>query len=388
MPRIKEPHAQDPRKLESGKWQARITYYDPDTGKRHEIGQSFATEREAKKWGREQERKFREDPNLKPPSDKTFGEYMTHWLNDVSKRQVQDTTWADYQLQAKKAVRALGTKPLKSLTALDFQGLYSQFIGEGLSSRTVRYVHTVCRHALQDAVDFGLLPVNPTMKAKAPKLARSTITLPNPDQAQILLREADNHRQRALWYVIALTGMRRGEALGLQWGDIDWSTKTLTVQRNLVEKSHLGIRVHTPKTAHGHRVIALSNFMISILRTHQQLQQAERLAAGNDWQEGFWIFATQRGTWTSPRNAYRSFQRLLARAGLEPMRIHAFRHAMATAWLNQGVPIKVVSERLGHANISITLQIYGHLLPNMQAEAADKMDAWLAGHREADPPKF
>ncbi len=191
---------------------------------------------------------------------------MDHWLNDVSKQQVQDTTWADYQLQSQKAVQALGTKPLKSLMALDFQGLYSQLISEGLSSRTVRYVHTVCRHALQDAVDFGLLPVNPTVKAKAPKMARSTIALPNPDQAQILLREADNHRQRALWYVIALTGLRRGEALGLQWGDIDWSTKTLTVQRNLVEKSHLGIRVHAPKTAQGHRMVALSSFMISILR--------------------------------------------------------------------------------------------------------------------------
>lgn len=103
-------------------------------------------------------------------------------------------------------------------------------------------------------------------------------------------------------------------------------------------------------------------------------------AAGSQWVEGGWVFTTRTGTWLSPRNVHRRFKQLLKLANLpETTRIHDLRHAMATHWLTQGVPVKVVSERLGHSSIAITLQVYGHVLPHMQSQAAQMMDAAILG---------
>ncbi|MDG6999571.1 MAG: tyrosine-type recombinase/integrase, partial [Nitrososphaerota archaeon] len=126
--------------------------------------------------------------------------------------------------------------------------------------------------------------------------------------------------------------------------------------------------------------ISLSPYLVDILRQHQQRQQDERLAAGPRWEEGNWVFTTRSGKWLSPRNVHRRFKQLLKAANLpETARIHDLRHAMATYWLTHGVPVKVVSERLGHSTIAITLQVYGHVLPHMQLEAAQMMDATILG---------
>jgi len=127
-------------------------------------------------------------------------------------------------------------------------------------------------------------------------------------------------------------------------------------------------------------VVALSDHLLGILRQQQSAQRLEHVAAGEVWQNSGYVFTTAVGTWLSPRNVHRSFKQLVARAGLSPTtRIHDLRHAMATFWLANGVQPKVVSERLGHANVNITLQVYGHVLPNMQAEAANALDGAFFG---------
>jgi len=377
MPRRpKEPYAVAPRPLPSGRWKGRVVRYDPETGHRHELTQTFDTKREAKAWAEAEAAKYREDPHRKPPSDETLGAYFERWVRDVVA--VQDSTRADYRRMGAYAVERLGQKPLKSLTAVDVQGLYAELSRAGLSGRTVRYVHAVLHHALRDAVNFGLIPANPTDKVHPPKLQARLIVPPTREEIAAFLTAADQHRLRALWYVLALTGLRRGEALGLQWSDIHWDTKTLTVQRNIIEKSGLGVRIHSPKTNAGRRTIALSSYLLDILRDHQATQDLERQAAGTAWSPEQWVFTTRTGGLLIPRNVHRAFQRLMAQAGIQqPVRIHDLRHAMASFWLASGVPVKVVSERLGHADIHITLQVYGHLLPTLQAAAAEEMDAHI-----------
>lgn len=142
--------------------------------------------------------------------------------------------------------------------------------------------------------------------------------------------------------------------------------------------------IHDAKTVKGRRTIALSDYLLEILGEHAGRQKQERDLYGRDWNTGNWIFPSEKGTVQWPSNTNRHFRQLRDRAGLsKTLRPHDLRHAMATAWLTAGVTAKVVSERLGHANIAITLQIYGHLLPNMQAEAANQMDALLAGSERA-----
>ena len=376
--RVKEPHAVQPQKQASGRWQARVTYYDPETGKRRETTKTFATEHEAKKWSREQEMAYREDPNRKPPSEEKFGPYLDRWMHEVASSQVRETTWSAYHYASLHAIRVLGDKSLRSLTPLDIQGLYSTLLTLGLKPATIRIVHNVCRQSLDDAVDYGFIPQNPVHRAKPPRVDQAVVHPPTAIQAKTFLHAANDHPWKTLWYFIALTGCRRGEALGLQWGDINWDSGTVTIQRTLAGKAARR-KIHEPKTARGRRSIAASRYLLQALREHQHQRTLMKIAAGSRWSEtNPWVFTTRTGKALDGDNVRRTFKKLVASVGLPPTtRIHDLRHAMATSWLAAGVPVKIVSERLGHASIAITLQLYGHVLPNMQADAAEQMDASL-----------
>lgn len=377
--RIKEPHAQSPRKLESGRWQGRVTYYDANTGKRRQASETFATEREAKKWGREQEMEFRSRPNRNPHTEETLAEYLDRWLEDVVKMRRRDSTFRRYRHSARDVQRILGSMQLTRVTAPHIQAMYNQLLGEGKAPGTVKHVHVVLHAALKVAVKWDLIPRNPTEGTEPPAPQPRELTVPTPEQARNFLKAIQQERFYALWIFFALTGVRRGEALAIQWGDIDWGARTVTIQRTMSGDASQR-RIHPPKTRAGRRSIDLSDYLVAVLQEHRHRQNLEREDAGTRWQEGQWVFTTRNGTWLSPAHVYERFKVLAKRHELpEGVRIHDLRHAMATYWLANGVPVKIVSERLGHANVGITLQLYGHVLPGMQARAAEQMDQWLLG---------
>lgn len=388
----KLPHAQRPIQLRSGRWQGRVTYYDAE-GKRHEQNQTFATKREANAWSREREQQLLKHPFQAPTSQEAFGPFLDRWLDTVHGSRVRDTTAEGYRYAARHAKAALGHKSLQSLTPLDFQTLYQTLAQAGLAPSTIRQVHTVCRQALNAALDYGLVTANPVLRAKPPRVSPTPIQPLTPEEARAFLRAADTHRLKALWYFLALSGCRRGEALGLQWTDINWAQGTATIHRIQVGKASQR-RVHAPKTASGARTVALSEFLLAILRTHREEQRALWQADHLGQPEPPWVFTTRRGTWLAGDNVRRTFKALLRAAGLaETTRIHDLRHAMATIWLSQGVPVKVVSERLGHASTAITLQLYAHVLPGIQQAAAERLDEWIAGtanleENERNDPRF
>ncbi len=381
--RAKEPHAQDPRKLSSGRWQARVTYYNAETGQRHEMSRTFDTEREAKKWGREQEAEYRNNPNRKPPSEETLASFFMKWLEGTAAGRVRDTTLMSYHRYGAPLLNALGSKPLKALTPGDFQAIYAAMRKQGRATSTISHTHVVAHSSLDEAVNWGLIPFNPVDRVKPPRVTSPEIVPPTQDEAHRLLDVADQSRLKALWWFIALTGCRRGEAVALKWNDIDWDKRTVFIRRTAAEFNNL-LTVHDAKTVKGRRAIAASEYLLNVLREHQEHQQLERELYGDDWNLEGWVFPSERGTMFWPTNVSAHWRRLRSRAGVgRRIRLHDLRHAMATAWLAAGVPVKVVSERLGHASIAITLQIYGHVLPNMQAEAADKMDeAFLRPHSD------
>ncbi len=380
--RPKEPHAKDPRKLPSGRWQARVTYYDSETGKRHETSRTFATERDAKRWGREQELAYRDDPTRRPPSDETFGSFFARWLDGVAASRVRDTTVGAYRRYGRPLVKELGNRTLKSLLPSDFQAIYAAMIQDGKASSTVHHTHVVAHSALNEAVSWGLIPFNPTDRVKPPRVTSPEVDPPTSEEARRLLQAADADRLKALWWFITLTGCRRGEALALKWSDIEWDQHVVWIRRTASAEGGL-LAVHDTKTAKGRRAVALSDYLLDILVQHRDQQTSEQSFYGPTWNSEGWVFPSDNGTLIWPSNLNTRFRRLRQIAGVRPsVHIHSLRHAMATTWLTAGIPIKVVSERLGHASIAITLQIYGHLLPNMQATAAAQMEALFVGRND------
>lgn len=251
----------------------------------------------------------------------------------------------------------------------------TKMLQAGRATSTIHHTHVVAHSCLDQAVTLGLIPSNPTDRIKPPRVVSPEIVPPTFDELKHFLATVDQDRLKALWWVIALTGCRKGEALTLKWSDVDWDRQTATIRRTVAADGGL-LSVHDVKTVKGRRTLALSEYLLSILREHQDKQRLEQEFYGEDWNPEHWVFPSEKGTLLWPSNVNRKFRLLRTQAGLSnTLRPRDLRHAMATRWLNEGVPIKVVSERLGHANIFITLQIYGHLLPNMQREAADRMDS-------------
>lgn len=237
--------------------------------------------------------------------------------------------------------------------------------------------------ALKQAVKLGLASHNPTDGARPPRAPAEEMKILNESQASQLLLAANGTRLEALLHLALSTGMRQMELLGLKWIDLDWIRKTLQVKRQLERTDGEGVHFIRPKTRSGRRTIDLGTHTISVLRQHEQRQFLEKKAAGERWTEYDLIFSTSLGTPINPRNLVRDLKQLLKGAGLPDIRFHDLRHIAASLMLNNGAPVLVVSRRLGHARASITLDVYAHLIPRMQAEAAEnrRVDHTGGDHR-------
>ena len=319
MNRAKEPHAKDPRKLDFGRWQARVTYYDAETGKRHETSQTFATEREAKKWSREEDQRYRTNPNQKQPNNQTLAEFFPTWLQAVEAQGLAAKTVRDYQQMSAHAVDVFGHKPLKNITTWDIQQLYTA-MAETHASRTINYVHTVLNRALSDTVDWGFLSTNPAAKAKVPRGQRKPVVILAPDETQHFLKTTHNTRWYTLWALMLHTGLPPGEAIAIRWQDIHWDTHTLHVVQAVSGDGSRRVLGPT-KTERSTRPVALGPHIMELLEVRRQEQTMERTAAGDRWEDHDLAFTT------GPRNVARDFQKDRQRANLpDTIHSHCLRH--------------------------------------------------------------
>jgi integrase len=259
------------------------------------------------------------------------------------------------------------------------RGLYRQKLESGLAPRTVNYIHQTLHKALRQAVADGLVPRNVASVVKAPRPAKKEMRYLDLEQAEALLEAARGDRLEALYVLAIRTGMRQGELLGLRWSDVDLETGTLQVRRTLASTKG-GVAVYNPPKSGKGRALMLSEKTIEALRRHRATQNEERLRLGGLWEDHDLVFPDPWGKptrrWTLDR---RSFVPLLERADLaDAVTFHGLRHTFATMMLKGGINVKVVSEMLGHADVALTLNVYSHVLPGMQVEAARKIDELLA----------
>ncbi len=222
------------------------------------------------------------------------------------------------------------------------------------------------------------LAINPADAVEPPRPDHAEIEILMDDELHTVLKTARSTRSYPPILLAATTGMRRGEVLGLRWRDVNLDTAELTVN-NTLEETKAGLRLKEPKSKRSRRNITLPALMVDALRAHKVAQAQERFMLGLGWDDDGYVFATLEGGPMRPRNLSKEFTRIVERAGARRVSFHSLRHTHANQLLRDGVHVKVVSERLGHSTISITLDIYAHTIPNMQADAAARIDAAFAG---------
>jgi integrase len=364
------------RKNKEGKITSyRGAYVGPDGRRRYVSGR---TKEEARKALREA--RSNSDAGLVfDGGTVTLASYLDRWLADSVKDTVRQRTYERYESIVRVHIKpTIGRVKLKALTPAHARALYRQKLDSGLSPRTVNYIHVTLHKALSQAVSDGLVQRN-AAQVKAPRPEKPEIKPLSPDQARKLIGAAYETADRyAALYVVALhTGMRAGEMLGLRWDDLDLdasgATPALQVRRTLSE-TRAGHKFELPKSGKG-RSIKLSRKAVEALRSHRAKQAEEKLRLGSLWEDSGLVFPTTTGTTTSGTNLLgRHFKPLLKRAGLPPIRLHDLRHTCATILLMAGKHPKFVQEMFGHANISITLDTYSHVIEGMDGGLADAMD--------------
>ncbi|MGH9017211.1 MAG: site-specific integrase, partial [Acidimicrobiales bacterium] len=229
--------------------------------------------------------------------------------------------------------------------------------------------------ALRDAVRWGLAPANAAAAADPPRARRPEMTVWSPAQLHDFLRQAADDSHYTLWLFYLLTGMRRGEALALRWSDVDLDRATATVRRSLVPVDH-GLSFGEPKTARGRRRIGLDPELVAALAAHRRRTSgaggdaAGAGTAGGHEDGDALVFAHPDGSPLHPERVSRWFARAVRRTGAPPIRLHDLRHLHATLALAAGVPVRVVADRLGHSSTAVTTDIYQHVLPEMDHDAA------------------
>ena len=312
------------------------------------------------------------------PERETLADFLNRWLEDVARRTVRPSTLRGYEVTLRlHIIPAIGHLKLARLSADDLDGLYSALLAKGLSPKYVRLVHAIVHRALAHALKRGALAVNVASTVSAPSAPRREFRTLSAEEAGRLLAEARSDRFYGL-YVLALTcGLRQAELLGLRWSDLDLDGAVLHV-RQQVYRLQGAWAFSEPKTAAGRRTISLSGRAVEALRERRLAQNAERLRA-TTWADLDLIFANRQGRPTERANLQRqSFWPLLERAGLPRVRFHDLRHACASMLLAQNVIPKIVQEMLGHSSIAVTMDTYSHIMPFLQADAAEKMDRLLA----------
>jgi len=311
------------------------------------------------------------------PTTYTVASYLEEWLVH-SHGVIGDNTLANYAMVVHKhLIPGLGKIKLDQLESLQIQRFYAtlqqpgsnlinKYSPKALSPKTIKNVHGILHRALNQAVRWGIIVRNPADTVDTPKVSRRRINVATPEELTKLMAVIE---EATVWRIPLLltigTGMRRGEVLALQWQDYNPMTKTIVIQRALSQISTDNVIVKGTKTDRA-RVVLINDSMVEELNRHKE----KTLYNGpTDW-----ICARADGKHHIPRHLTRAFERIARRLGINQLTLHGLRHSHATTLIAAGVPVKTVSERLGHSTVVITQDIYAHVLPHMQRQAADAIE--------------
>lgn len=326
-------------------------------------------------------RKKHEGEPLVLPKGK-LGEYLTERWLPVQKSRLRHSTYDSYRRNIELHVLpALGQRQLAKLSPGDLDLFYADLLSKGrlgkgsdrkgLAPKTVRNIHVMLNKALSDAQRKGLVVRNVAELADPPKLSaqrREEVKAWDADQLCAFLDAMSTERFFPAFHLSAHTGMRRGEILGLRWGDVDLEAGRVSVHQALVSVAY-EVHVSDVKTGNGRRTIDIEEGAVAVLKAWLTRRTEER--GGKAPEKTDLVFTREDGAWIHPDLFSQIFDRAVAKLDVPEITLHDLRHTHATVLLMNGTPVKVVSERLGHASPAFTMNVYQHVLPGMQAEAAE-----------------
>ena len=359
-------------------WVAHVAWYE--AGKRRQMKRTFRTKKDAQTslielLAAHQTGRFVESSKL------TVRGFAEAWLDGLANQGRKATTLNGYRriIDSYVAPR-LGDVALQDVKPSDLDSLYAELLrggganGRRLSLTSVHHVHAALNKMLNDAERKGVVLRNVARLANAPSLttARSKgpeMTVWTPEQLSQFLRSIVGNRNEALFRLLALTGIRRGEAIGLRWSDVDFRLGHVSIRQavTVIDREEV---VAAPKTRRSRRTIDIDTDTVALLEAHRQTQRDALARVDLTGAFDDRVFTNDVGDPMRPDSVGQAFHRLVDRAGVPVIRLHDLRHTNASHLLAAGINVKVVSERLGHASVSFTLDTYGHVMPGQQAEAA------------------
>ena len=359
------------------RWEAWVSYNDPKTDVLRRKRFTGAKESEARAKMREWQKAV--DDGMLPGADRlTLWDWLDRWLKDYVQSHVKPKTYEKYESQLRCYVKpsTIGKQLLSKLRGPDIQRFYGTIAKTGgkdnksLSSFTVRSVHACLHAAFKQAVTDGLIPRNIIEGTKPPRLAKLEIHPLDAAQVKNLLETARAFGE--FYYAIILvaleTGMRKGEIFGLKWADIDSKKNAILVRRQLVTASGSTILQET-KTKTSRRRIPVPKEIVSALEHYRKVWQApQKLRLGKSYDDQDMVFATEIGTPYHPNTFHKTYREILKKVNLDDRDFHCLRHTHACMLLNNGWNPKAVQERLGHSSIRVTMDVYGHLFPDIQEQ--------------------
>lgn len=323
------------------------------------------------------------------PTHSTLTQFFDRWV-EAQALALRPTTIKSYRDCFTWHLKPhLGHLEMRKITAPQIQSLYLELMENGrrygtggLSPTTVRYVHRILKKLFSDAIAWGVLPRSPMVAVVAPRVPWKEMQVWPVEEVRRFLRSVKGDDYYAMWVLMVLTGLRRGEVAGLKWTDVDLDTGQILIVRTRVAVGWQ-VEVSEPKTRRSRRTVVIDEFTIEALRAHHADQARDRLAAGDQWPDMGFVFCREDGYPIHPMEITKNFRLLSEEAGVPPIRLHDLRHTAATLALKAGVHPKIVSERLGHANVAFTLDVYSHMVPGLQEEAARKVEQLVTAELEA-----
>lgn len=350
---------------------------DPLTGKRKRKKQrGFKTKKDAEKALALIEAEVYKGTYFEP-SNISFKEHIQVWFK-MKKNNIGIQTSQIYEGAIEnRIIPSLGHVKLAQLTPILLQGYVNDLKDGGLTSATIKKLYNIIKGSLDHAVNMELIPSNPAKKIQLPKDKKKEMNVWELSEVKAFLKVAIEDRLFTAFHLALVTGMRRGEILGLRWKDVDLDNGVLRIRQTLSKDGRTFLT--GAKTDSGIRSIKFANDTITVLRKQKARIAKEKLQIGSEYEDYGLVVCTSKGTPVNPENLKRTFKRLIKEADVPSIRLHDLRHTHATMLLSQGIHAKVISERLGHSNIKTTLDIYSHVLPSMQEEAANQIDALLSG---------
>lgn len=364
-------------------WEARYTAgYDPGTGKQIQRSISGKTQKEVAKKLKEATAAL-DSGTYTAPNKMTVGQWMDIWTDEYLGA-VKPRTVDLYKGVTKSRIKpGLGAIKLEALAPHTIQSFYNTLSKpkngtSGLAPKTIRNLHGILHKALQQAVANGYIKVNPADSCVLPRAARKELKPMDENMITAFLRAVQDHQFEELFTVTLFTGMREGEALGLQWDCVDLTKGTITIDKQLqLIRGSKGQYQMVPTKNSKSRTISIAPYVASTLRRVKHRQLENRIRYGECWEDSGFVFTDALGHHLSASSVYKSFKKVMVEIGSPETRFHDLRHSYAVASIRSGDDIKTVQENLGHATAAFTLDVYGHVTEQMKKESAARMEQFI-----------